>query len=111
MRGMSRATGGPISGDAHIVQSVLDILATPIGSRVLRRGYGSNVPSLIDGPINNATLLAIGAAAAQAIAKWEPRVWVRQAPVEAAGADGHVRIGLDLVKRVDGQPLRVEALL
>jgi phage baseplate assembly protein W len=37
MRGMSRFTGRSLGGDAHLRQSVADILATPLGSRVMRR--------------------------------------------------------------------------
>lgn len=54
MNGMDATTGKPLSGDAHLAQSVADILTTPIGSRVMRRSYGSLIPSLIDAPINAA---------------------------------------------------------
>ena len=37
---MNRNTGKAITGVAHLTQSVADILLTPIGSRVMRRGYG-----------------------------------------------------------------------
>ncbi|HGJ5879100.1 MAG TPA: baseplate assembly protein, partial [Arsenophonus nasoniae] len=39
--GMNRQTGRFISENAHIAQSVQDILLTPVGSRVMRRDYGS----------------------------------------------------------------------
>ena len=51
---------------------------TPIGSRLLRREYGSLIPFLIDQPVNPATKLKMMAAIATAIIKWEPRVKVRQ---------------------------------
>ncbi|WP_442906291.1 GPW/gp25 family protein [Janthinobacterium sp. P210006] len=71
---MHAATGRPLSGLAHILQSVSDILTTPIGSRLMRRRYGSEVPELIDQPLNSATVLRIYAATAYAIRLWEPRL-------------------------------------
>ncbi|EDJ4804012.1 baseplate assembly protein, partial [Salmonella enterica] len=39
--GMNRNTGLAISDSEHIGQSMRDILLTPVGSRVMRREYGS----------------------------------------------------------------------
>lgn len=39
--GMNRETGKALTGIEHIQQSIRDILVTPIGSRVMRRKYGS----------------------------------------------------------------------
>ena len=58
MNGMS-TSGKPISGLDHLRQSIADILTTPIGSRVMRRDYGSLLPGLIDQPQNNATTLRL----------------------------------------------------
>ena len=76
--GMSRATGALLPPSEHLRQSINDIITTPIGSRVLRREYGSLIPFLIDQPVNPATKLKMMAAIATAIIKWEPRVKVRQ---------------------------------
>ncbi|MNM57510.1 Lysozyme [compost metagenome] len=57
MMGMHAATGRSLTGLAHLRQSVADIITTPIGSRIRRRRYGSEVPELIDQPLNSATLL------------------------------------------------------
>ena len=40
-QGMNRNTGLGISDTEHISQSMRDILLTPVGSRVMRREYGS----------------------------------------------------------------------
>jgi phage baseplate assembly protein W len=74
MTGMNAATGRVIDGLAHIRQSIANILTTPIGSRVMRRDYGSEVPDLIDQPLNGATQLRIYAATAHAVMLWEPRI-------------------------------------
>jgi hypothetical protein len=74
MMGMNVTTGKNISGMEHIKQSVADILTTPIGSRVMRREYGSVLPALIDQPLNGATLLRAYAAVVVAINQFEPRI-------------------------------------
>jgi phage baseplate assembly protein W len=73
---MSRTTGQRLDAVAHLRQSIGDILSTPIGSRVMRREYGSLVPALIDKPDNLATQTRFFAAAASALMRWEPRVKV-----------------------------------
>lgn len=74
MIGMNAATGRAINGLDHIRQSLANILTTPIGSRIMRRDYGSEVPELIDQPLNGATQLRIYAAVAHAVMLWEPRI-------------------------------------
>lgn len=74
MSGMSRKTGRALDVPAHLIQSVGDILTTPIGTRVMRRAYGSQVPALIDQPDNAITELRVISAAAAALLRWEPRL-------------------------------------
>lgn len=70
---MNRTTGTSLTGLEHLRQSVGDILSTPIGSRVMRREYGSLVPELIDHPDNNASQVRLFSAVASALLRWEPR--------------------------------------
>lgn len=74
MTGMNVSNGRSISGMDHIKQSIADILTTPVGSRVMRREYGSLLPSLIDQPLNGATLLRAYSAVVVAINQWESRI-------------------------------------
>lgn len=74
--GMNRATGLTLTDIDHIRQSVRDILVTPIGSRVMRRDYGSLLSALIDQPQNPSIKLQVMAACYMAILKWEPRISV-----------------------------------
>ena len=76
---MNVTTGAAIALRAHISQSIADILTTPLGSRVMRRDYGSLVPYLIDQPDNAATQIRVLGAAAGAIMRWEPRVTLQRA--------------------------------
>jgi len=51
--GMDRNTGKALSGEAHIRQSLRDIVTTPLASRVMRRAYGSIVPGVLDKPLHH----------------------------------------------------------
>ena len=72
--GMNRNAGQTITDADHISQSIADILITPMGSRVMRRTYGSLLSELIDQPQNPALRLQIMAASYSAILRWEPRI-------------------------------------
>lgn len=78
MRGMDAATGKPLEGTAHLIQSIGDILSTPIGTRVMRRDYGSLLPELVDQPANDFTRLRLFAATAIALLRWEPRLRLKR---------------------------------
>ena len=93
MQGMNRNTGQPLSGIDHLRQSIIDILTTPVGSRVMRRDYGSRLYELVDAPMNRATLVDIYAATAEALLKWEPRL--RLLSVNVVSIDnGHITLSL-----------------
>jgi len=72
--GMNAATGKSMGETEHIRQSIRDILTTRLGTRCMRRDYGSIVPELIDQPGNPATQLRLMAATVMAVIRWEPRV-------------------------------------
>lgn len=74
VKGMSRQNGLSINQTDHILQSVRDILTTPIGSRVMRRDYGSLLPFLIDSPMNAYFLMQLRAAVIHGLMRWEKRV-------------------------------------
>jgi phage baseplate assembly protein W len=108
MMGMDARTGQALSGDAHLAQSIADILATPVGTRLMRRDYGSRVPDLIDAPANAATRVQLYAATATALMRWEPRITLKRVTLSAANALTG-RLVLDLVgTRTDtGKPVDV----
>lgn len=94
MNGMDRNTGKPLSGRAHLAQSIADILATPIGTRVMRRDYGSALFELIDQAGNALGRLRMMAAIAVALARWEPRIRLTRVNVVPA-ADGAARVDIE----------------
>lgn len=93
MTGMARDTGLGLSFEQHLAQSIADILSTPIGSRVMRRSYGSELPRLIDAPLNGETQVDVFAAVADALARWEPRLRLVRVSVDAASA-GLLRLSM-----------------
>lgn len=100
MSGMNVSDGTTLDDLAHIRQSVRDILTTPLGSRVMRREYGSLIPSLIDHPANGANRLRLAAASYMAIRRWEPRIVLTRVGFEL-GMDGAASIDIEAM-RVDG---------
>jgi phage baseplate assembly protein W len=104
MNGMDRRTGRLIEGDAHLAQSVADILTTPVGSRLQRRTYGSLLPELLDQPLNPTTRLRLYGAAATALMRWEPRLQVTALQLQGEPASG--RLVLEIEGRVRGRPTR-----
>ena len=74
MLGMDRNTGKLLSGTDHIRQSIVDILTTPLGTRVMLPEYGSKLFDLVDNPTDPSLAMRIIMESAGAIARWEPRV-------------------------------------
>ncbi len=81
MLGTNANDGKPLEGLAHLAQSIRDILTTPIGSRVMRRDYGSRLPQLVDAPLNRRTIMDLYAATAEAIKRWEPRFRLKRTSI------------------------------
>lgn len=94
MNGTNRNTGKPLSGLEHLRQSVIDILTTPLGSRVMRPTYGSRLFELIDSPISPARQLEFFAATAEALRKWEPRLKVQRVSANAT-TEGRISITVE----------------
>lgn len=66
MTAINRNTGEIIQEDGAIsaelvtgLQNIYTLLSTPLGSRVYNRAWGSNLPNLLDLPINNTTQLLV----------------------------------------------------
>lgn len=110
MNGTNALTGQSLSGIDHLRQSITDILTTPLGSRVMRRDYGSRLFSLIDAPMNRGTLADIYAASVEALARWEPRIQVTQ--VKASSAEPG-RVTLDVTGNYlpDGKAITLQGII
>ena len=111
MQGVNARTGFQVAGEAHLRQSVRDILTTPLGSRVMRRTYGSRLFELVDGPLNATHIADIVAASAEALDRWEPRLRVRRIAVAAATAAGHFTVSLDCDVLPEGVPITIAGIV
>jgi len=110
MNGMDARTGKPLAGIRHLRQSIHNILTTPLGSRVMRRDYGSNLFELIDQPLTQSTLMDIYAATAQALRRWEPRFRLTRVQAFRAPESGKVLLELDGIYLPDGQEIKLEGI-
>lgn len=92
--GVSASAGTVLSDWDHVRQSIVTILTTPIGSRVMRREFGSNLFDLIDARMVQRNVLAVYSATALAIARWEPRFRVTRASIDEASAAGRLVLNI-----------------
>lgn len=108
---MNRETGAAISTVEHIAQSISDILTTRLGTRVMRREYGSLLPELVDHPFNDLTRLRVYAATVMALMRWETRISLSR--VQFTGANLQGLAVLDLEGRVidTNEPLNLSVPL
>lgn len=95
--GLNNQNGRNIADDEHLAQSIKDILTTPIGSRVMRRDYGSYLFRLIDYCANEKGQILVVAAVADALMKWEPRIQIDRIQISSA-LNGQTQVILDVTK-------------
>ncbi|MFN4263527.1 MAG: GPW/gp25 family protein [Thioalkalivibrionaceae bacterium] len=100
LTGMHAHLGDDLTGADHLRQSILDILTTRRGERVMRPTYGSALHEFVDRPINPEFLVDLYYECVVAIHAWEPRVRV----VRIRAAEAHPgRVTIDLTVRTHGQ--------
>jgi phage baseplate assembly protein W len=109
MNGMDNATGRVLDGLAHLRQSVADILSTPIGSRVMRRDYGSRIFQRIDAPITGELVAEIYADVVEALFNYEPRIEVSAVSV-ASISNGHIVLDLEGKYLPTGEAIKLNNL-
>lgn len=100
---MNKSDGTGIEDLAHIKQSIADIINTPVGSRTMRRDYGSLTSVLLDSPLNEYTRMQLQAAAVMAITRWEPRISLTSLVFNVGTGDNAGALTVDFeADRVDG---------
>lgn len=109
MQGVSAETGKRLSGADHLRQSVIDILTTPKRSRVLLRSYGSDLPNLLDNPLDESNRVRIIAATASALAQWEPRLKVTRITVNRQ-QEGAFELTVEGVNKESGIQLTLSGI-
>ncbi|HCE0841706.1 GPW/gp25 family protein [Acinetobacter baumannii] len=108
---MNRLTGLIVIDEIESIrQSITDILTTPIGSRLMRREYGSLLYELIDQPINDVLILKCYSAIYSALLRWEPRININQISIfSIEGARMQISLDADLVQQ--NQPVNLSLAL
>lgn len=101
---MDTHTGKALQPEAHLAQSVAAILRTPLGELIMAFDYGSELPLLIDSPLNPEGLGALSAAAIDAVLRWESRLQLRRARAQG-NAEGGVTLTLEGV--FQNEPVRL----
>ncbi|WP_108784507.1 GPW/gp25 family protein [Wolbachia endosymbiont of Bemisia tabaci] len=110
MKGMNAKTGKGLEGIEHLKQSVVDILTTPINSRVMRRDYGSRLFELVDKPINRDLTLEIYAATGEALEKWEKRFKLEKVKITEV-KEGKVTLDLEGLYLPVGEKIRFDGVV
>lgn len=109
MNGINAHTGQALSGIDHLRQSIRDILTTRIGTRVMRRDYGSRLPALVDNPMTPRLAMDLYSATAEALARWEPRFKLTRVRIARAEV-GQVVLDLEGIYLPDGQTMVLTAV-
>ena len=104
---MNITTGADISEINHLKQSISNILTTPIGSRVMRRDYGSNLFNKIDHPVNGELIAEIYLDIVESLFIWEPRFELDQVAVQNI-QNGKITIDLEGSFLSNGEKITLE---
>ena len=107
MLGMNAETGAAITGIEHLKQSIRDILLTPIGTRIMRRSYGSRLMYLLDQPMNENLIASIQGAVVEALTNYEPRVKLTRVIVNGADS-GELNLTIEGFYLPDSRVIRLE---
>ncbi len=110
MKGMDAKTGKALEEIDHLKQSIIDILTTPVNSRIMRRSYGSRLFELVDKPINRDLTLEIYAATAEALGKFERRFKLEKVKIEGV-KEGRVTLNLEGVYLPEGKFINISGIV
>lgn len=103
---MSRESGSNMTKIMHIKQSIEDICSTPLGSRVMRRNYGTKLANFIDQPTSEALFLKCCSTIYSGILMWEPRIHVTKISIGSISS-GQMSIDIEAEMVESGQSLNL----
>ena len=109
MQGMNINTGRSIEDMEHLRQSITNILSTPIGSRIMRREYGSRLFKRLDAPLTGELLAEIYADVVEALFSYEPRIEVTNVSVVSMD-QGHLRLDVTGKYLVTGEDVTLNGI-
>ena len=80
----------------HVYESIWNILTTPIGSRFMRREFGSKLYDVPFEPQNEATITLINYFIVEAVERWEKRVKVQSSDIIYNKKEGQVIVSISV---------------
>jgi len=105
---MDAETGKRMAPEAHLAQSIGDILRTYPGRRCMKRDYGSRLLDLVDLPGNPENLARITEATIGAIRRWLPTFRIRSA---RAGVPAPGQISVEVSGEFRGRGVTIGAVV
>lgn len=108
--GMGATSGKALVGLDHLKQSIRDIVTTRIGTRVMRRDYGADIPNIVDRPVNEELAVDLTIALADALGRWEPRFRLRDVAFRVVG-EGVIEFSLTGDYLPDGRKITLEEIV
>lgn len=91
------------TGMDRIKESVLQILNTPIGSRVMRRDFGSRLHELPFEVLDETTVSLVNHFIVDALVKWEKRITVVGVLVSLDNQNNRLLIDINFALKATGQ--------
>lgn len=107
--GMNSKTGKELNGLDHLKQSITDILSTPIGTRVMKRDYGSRLSDFIDAPMTHGLNMEIFSAIGESLDDWEPRFKLKQVKTIRA-EPGYLEVSMTGIYIPTGEEILMEGV-
>jgi len=106
---MSRSNGKDITEFRHLLQSIVDLLTTPIGTRVDDPNYGSSLNLLLDRPFNASWRAKATYYTVTALSSYEPRLQVTRMSFKMADSkNGKIHLDLYATYRLGGAALKFQ---
>lgn len=97
------------AGNKSLRESMLNILLTRPGERLMRPEFGAGIRNFIHYPNDETTRALIADAARRALQRWEPRVVVEEVEVRADAQQlSHVNLSIRYRIRYDGSRDRLD---
>ncbi len=113
MYGMNSENGEISNGTPYLGQLVRDVLITPIGSRVMRRNYGSRLYTLLDNPIDAALVANINVAVVEALTAHVPIISITAIEVNPAEGNQTGKIRLTVMGYLisENKPIEISNII
>jgi phage baseplate assembly protein W len=87
--------------EEDIQESILIILGTSKGERVMRPDFGCGIHDMVFAPINTATVTSVKSTITEALTRWEPRIELINVHVsDERSYEGKLLISIDYRVRV-----------